>query len=288
MNVGAVIISFNPNLNQLLNNINSLVNQVEEVVVVDNASKNVFEIEKKLPSNIKIIIEPKNVGIAKATNDGIRYLKSRNFEWVVTLDQDSTIPSNYINEMMNINLEDKVGMIAPIIYNDSLAAIQTGHQHDNLPAKLEDGQYIYKDNYQKALHIIASGAIVNTNAWKAVDGMDDFLFIDRVDFDFNMKLLLNGYLIIQRNITLKHNLGYPVQKIFLSKTFYSLNHSSFRKYYIYRNSVIMSFRYGNALKEYRSLIKQLLVSLLIEEKKIPKLLSTVKGIIDGTWYSIKH
>lgn len=42
---GAIIVTFNPNINILKDNISSVINQVDTIVVLDNGSSNVKNIE---------------------------------------------------------------------------------------------------------------------------------------------------------------------------------------------------------------------------------------------------
>lgn len=284
MKIAAVIITYNPDIAVLIDNVNTISNQVGSVLIVDNSSHNIHDIVRTLPKETEVYFESENVGIAKATNDGINFFKLKEFDWVLTLDQDSVVPKNYVKCLINDEDFKNVGMIAPIIYNNSDAAGKANHQYDKLPANLVNKTYIYNDIYQEALHVIASGALINIETWHAVGKMDEYLFIDRVDYDFNMKLLINNYLILQKNVVLNHKLGSPIQKNIFSKKLYSLNHSAFRKYYIFRNSIIMAKRYGNKSQEFKKLFKQLACIVLIEDNKIKKMFSAFKGTFDGILY----
>lgn len=77
--VCALIITYNIN-EKIIEVANSIVNQVELLVIVDNSSKpqtiKLLERLNKNP-NIKVIFNDKNCGIAKALNQGINFVKRK-------------------------------------------------------------------------------------------------------------------------------------------------------------------------------------------------------------------
>lgn len=71
----AIIVSFNPDINVLATNVESLKKQVDKVIVVDNFSINNEELVAQLSREVEILSLDKNYGLAKAQNDGIREAK---------------------------------------------------------------------------------------------------------------------------------------------------------------------------------------------------------------------
>ena len=66
----AGIVSFNPDISRLEENINAIYSQVDKIIIVDNNSKNVSDINTitdKL-KNVFLINNNNNFGIAKALN----------------------------------------------------------------------------------------------------------------------------------------------------------------------------------------------------------------------------
>lgn len=278
MKVAALIITFNPEINALKKNINAIKKQISQVVIVDNNSKNIDEI-KELFSDIYFILENSNVGIAKATNDGFKLLKSKKIEWVLTMDQDSVIPMNLMKEYSK-HIDDKIGLLATI--QKPVNEMKVNGKKINVT---EDGILVYSNNIEKSRKIIASGSLVNVSAWKSVGGFDETLFIDAVDFDFNMKLLLHNFFVEQLDIVMSHKLGNPVMKSFFGKNIYSFNHVPMRKYYIARNSIIMAKRYNNLKQEKKLLLKYFIKIILVENNKCKKIIAFFHGIMDGFKYN---
>ena len=90
----AGIVLYNPDEDRLVENIQAVVGQVDETILIDNNSSNIEKIKKRvneLNYNINIIENSKNNGIAFALNQILEYAIDNNYEWFLTLDQDSVI-----------------------------------------------------------------------------------------------------------------------------------------------------------------------------------------------------
>lgn len=283
--IGAIIITYNPDVPRLRLNIKAICPQVGLVLIVDNGSNNIGMFDSiNFSKNVKILKLGENKGIAAAQNAGIRYLEENDYDWVVTLDQDSVMPSEALEKMTATNQfkNKKTGILAAQ-YNDS---------------KWTDAQRRLKvefnDNVIEKLRVIASGNLVRIAAWNFVGGFDEWMFIDQVDFDFNAKMVLAGYKVWQVNsVVMNHAVGEVIQKPILSrillfpKSAIFADHSAFREYYIQRNTIIYAKRYP----EFRRHRLQSLVSM-VQSRRIlvysgphfKKLAAAWRGIVDGVKY----
>src|SRR5699024_9730715 len=116
--VYAGIVTFNPDIEVLLNNIKSIYDQIKKIVIIDNGSKNIEQIEKALfgYSKIELIENGKNLGITTALNVAMKFGFDNNFSWMLTLDQDSQCPKDYVNNMLEyVNLSKNLAIISPVI-----------------------------------------------------------------------------------------------------------------------------------------------------------------------------
>lgn len=163
--IAAGIVSFNPNITRLKENINSIRPQVESMLIVDNGSDNVEEIESVCRKNDCILIKNgKNKGIAYALNRICGFYYSKEFDWVITLDQDSVSPENLIFELSK-NISENVGAAGPkIVYRNNEKYAPENHK-----------------NLEAVDWIITSASLTNLAAWKKTGGFDEKLFIDGVD-----------------------------------------------------------------------------------------------------------
>ena len=114
----AVIVSYEPDesITQLYE---SIKNQVDEVIIIDNSSrnKNAKEILLNLSKKIKIIYNDKNYGVAKALNQGALYAIENNYKWLLTLDQDSEFLQGTYDLLLKsyeaLPDKEKTALIAP-------------------------------------------------------------------------------------------------------------------------------------------------------------------------------
>lgn len=272
--VVASIVTFNPDVDLLKKNIRSIENQVEEVIVVDNNSENIKAIEclvSKL-SNTYIIKNKNNEGIAYALNQACEYAYAKGFKWNLTLDQDSICNQNFVSCLYNISKSIiNPGIVAPIIIDRNVGVI--GHAPSD---ELE---------YKEVRTCITSGALTNLLAWNTINGFDNKMFIDSVDFDFCYRLRKNNFKVVQcPNVKLNHSIGDAKRLRFLFFHFNNTEHSAFRDFYIAQNSIYYPKKNRMVLRLIRGNfrnIKLILVVLIYEKNKVEKINSIVRGWKNG-------
>jgi rhamnosyltransferase len=86
-NVSAGIVLYNPDISRLRENINAILPQVDFIVLVDNASQNIKKVESMYCNfdNIFFIKNKKNLGVATALNQIVKFCETKNVKWVLTL-----------------------------------------------------------------------------------------------------------------------------------------------------------------------------------------------------------
>ena len=103
-------------------------------------------------------------------------------------------------ETLAQHASDRVGMIAPMILDRN--------KHDIKNVKKYLNSKVFKVKSGTHGDVITSGTLVNLKACAFIGGFDDSFFIDYVDYDFNKRLLLEGYDIIRTDETaLIHECG---------------------------------------------------------------------------------
>lgn len=273
----AAIVTYNPDLERLQKNINAIEPQVEHLIIVDNGSKNINLISRiKGECKIKIdLIENKeNIGIASALNQALDYAYKNNFDWILTLDQDSICDINMISEMKSqYEKED----------NKNIAIIAPNILDENITLKPQD----IKEGIEYTGPVITSGSLTKTNIAKNIGGFVDNLFIDQVDFDFCLRLKDSGADILKVNrAIIYHQLGEISEHKLFGKTITTTNHSPIRRYYYYRNLVYMYEHHKENHKEWINLeikhaIKNIPRIILFEKNKTDQIKSITKGILDA-------
>ncbi len=265
----AGIVTFNPEIERLKSNINSIISQVSFLIICDNGSDNIDLITEAIRDfdHIILIKSNENRGIAFALNKIFEYaIQEIAANWVLTLDQDSVCPPNIIDVYANY-CNDSIGIICPVFRDPSVSY----------------GTEAFETKVRSINHCITSGSLTNVNAWKSVSGFDDFMFIDFVDFDFCHRIKQNRFQILQTgDVVLNHTIGKSQVKRFLGKQFVITNHSNMRKYYMMRNYIY--YRHKNGITDAaqkKAMISKVIKTIAFEKGKCGSISSFWRGWLDG-------
>ncbi len=284
--VCAVVVSYH-SPEKVITCINSLSDQVDEIIVIDNSTdRGLNDAINALnyPDNVSFVFNGVNRGLAAALNQGLRYSLDNKYEWTLFLDQDSILSENMVSEMMNSyeNLDGKakeetavvVSMVLDRDFKEVLPAVITTRF---LNRKLRNPAH---DSF---VHFhITSGSMIRNEVIKDVGWMNEYLFIDYIDFDYCFRILDKNYkILLSKNALLYHSLAEKKQKLF----FHFREHSNIRVYYQTRNRLFALFKYG---RKYRSFlyaesfrfISKLFKIIIIESDKGKKLNMYFKGVTD--------
>lgn len=270
MDISAGIVIFNPDINRLKENISAVIVQCAHVYLVDNGSNNIDEVKKLLNqynhSKVSVLCNMENQGIAKALNQLASEAQKGGFDWILTLDQDSVVPSNIIEEFEKYTNNLNTGMLCPVICDRNKGVVVEA-----------------KDNYKEIDECITSGSLLNIKAWRKIGGFDESMFIDGVDFDICYRLRKNGYKILCiQSVVLLHELGRIVYHRFIFWKVLVKNHSAFRKFYIARNTVYLARKeHTNIIKAILQNVKLFLIVVCYEDDKWKKSKKILQGTIDG-------
>lgn len=121
MHVAVVILNFNRKAETLecLKSLSQLDGTVKpELVVVDNASTDgsVQSIKGEYP-DCTILVNPENLGFAEGNNVGIKYCLNQKAQYVLILNNDTTLDSHCIEELLDFaSVDKKGGIFGPKIY----------------------------------------------------------------------------------------------------------------------------------------------------------------------------
>ena len=247
------IVTYNPDIKSFRANVINIASQVHGLVVVDNNSENVKDIEIAIKdiANARLIKNKKNYGMAKALNQILEYADANHYKWYLTLDQDSVCCEDLIKKYADVcgYINDNVAVLCPFVLNNNKISLEE-YRNMNLPDTEE---------VKQPIKCITSASLNLVDAAKAVGGYAEELFIDCVDVEFNIRLLEAGYKI------LKVNKAYIIQSMGTAKrvswidSLYKLTgknvfkklrytpvYNNTRLYYIARNSKYVYRKYGNS------------------------------------------
>lgn len=270
----AGIVTYNPNLELLKDNIEAVSKQIDYIIIWDNGSDNYTEIMDELSHfslssycNVELMTQHYNEGIASALNHIFEIANSKKYDWLLTLDQDSIIPKDMIKKYSSYLCVDDVGIICPII--------KDRNKEDVI---VENESISYID------YCITSASLTNIAAWRKIGGFDEYIFIDNVDDDFCRNLRLHQFKILQLNsVVLSHSIGEIKQVKIFKKIVNIYNHSSFRKYYQIRNWFYLDYKYDKRIR-LKTLIHTFITYIKVfiwEKDKRSKFNLMTKGVVDG-------
>ena len=264
----AGIVSYNPNIARLRENIESVINQVDRVVLVDNGSRNFFDIQLLIESEDKVLLikNEQNRGIAAALNQLLDYAICNCATWLLTLDQDSVVSHEYVKKMLAGIISSNTALLAPNILDRS----DIGHH-------LVSGAGV-----TEVKECITSGTMMNVHICKQIGCFDEKMFIDYVDFDYCYRVRKSGYDIFKNNdVILLHQLGDGCVRSFLGKIFIVANHSADRHYYLVRNCVYLIKKHGWLVRGLRRIFQEYFIVVIYEKNCILKLKYMFRGLFDG-------
>ncbi|AZA75218.1 glycosyltransferase [Chryseobacterium indoltheticum] len=223
-----------------------------------------------LYSNIQVLGNEENVGIAKALNECVKIAKFRDFTHILSMDQDSYFDQDMISKykLKIINVTEKDIAIYGV-------------------NPLQDGKTLYENTGDKlnVTDTITSGSIFIIDNFKKYGYFEEELFIDAVDYEYcyRLKKYHNQNTIVFTDIILNHTVGY-VEKTKLG--FKINNYSAFRTYFIVRNQLsiwrrypsLFPYKYKVVLLKDHILFRTVKI-ILAEKNKIIKLKSIFLGIL---------
>ncbi|WP_426397415.1 glycosyltransferase family 2 protein [Ralstonia sp. R-29] len=244
--VGAVVVSYRPDLAVLDTLLEALSKQVNIVYVVDNGSgEGTLEGLRALIAgkNIEIIALPTNRGIATAHNVGIGRVVERGLKYVLLFDQDSVPAPDMVARLVSAHqsLDDqgtKVAAVGPVSVDQRTGTL--GNFVRIRAASVRQVPCAGADDVMEVDFLISSGCLIPVGALNAIGGMNDDYFIDHVDTEWCLRARAAGWQLFGVcGAKLSHALGDRVVRVWLGRWREVSVHSPLRDYYMFRNTVLM-------------------------------------------------
>ena len=251
-----ILVTYNPNIDELQKCINSLLNKETIIIIVKNSNE-ILPATITSVTNIYIIQLNDNMGIAFAQNCGLKKAKELNVDWILFSDQDTIFPQDYINQIIGKARElklDKIGGLCPIFFDEI-----KGINSKVMISKMRKRK-VKNEKYIQVAHTISSGTLVPLNVVDQIGLFNESLFIDFVDYEWNWRFEKNDLrLYCIPSIKIRHRLGDAlVNKWGIS----IVSRSLFRFYYIIRNG------YYLLTTDYLHGVDRFLFKLMLQKKMI--------------------
>lgn len=263
----ATIIVYNPDLNLLLTNIKSFIDDIDLLLVWENSTlpDKEKEIIKQISSS-KIFFhnEGENKGISYPLNYAWLFAQRNEFNYLLTMDQDSIWIgfNSYLNHCLNISKKEKA------IFGPNL-----------LPTEKQHEICIPFD------HVITSGCFIAIEILNKIGGYYTNFFVDGIDVELCYRARKNGYNIYQiSECQLKQRFGDPQKINLFGFKFTTNNYSAMRLYNILCNHIIIIRKYGMTKFLCRQIfyiyILKFSIKIILGEKDK---WNKIKAIYKGVW-----
>lgn len=279
-NVCAILVTYNPKIEELKENMESVINQVGGICIVDNSTDG--DLQRKVLAfqdvdTIHVISNKGNLGIAFAQNIGMDWALKKGYEAFFLLDQDSKLIDETVSKLVRdynflVSQNKKIACIGPLAFDRDKTEEDVYNNYGN-----------GDDRIIKVQQTLSSGSLIPKNSFVQIGGMEEDLFIDLVDYEWCWRAEKMGYFsFVTKEVKMAHRLGED-RYHFLGKSIGVP--SPIRHYYQFRNTIIM-FKRSYAPLNFK--LKYLLILpfkvfffTFFVNPRLTRLRMITKGIIDA-------
>ncbi len=275
-----VVIFYNPDENAI-DRISTYSDNFDDILIIDNSEIYSNKTVERLVqyNNCTYHKMNGNEGMAKALNYAFYRAIDKNFDFILSMDQDSIYSIENINNMkkyIEFNFDEAIGIFSPSyskLYFDE-------NSQEFIAAKSS----IKRNEIKKVSFCMTSGSFVNVKALTKILPLEDY-FISYVDNLLSTKLKENGYELIRVGTSyFSQQVGGIVKNTIFNRLFRIVHHDDIRYYYMVRNNLLLGERFKKfSIKRIKNRIGlfRILGNLLIGEKnKTKKLKACWKGYKD--------
>lgn len=227
------MVSYKPDSTRLDEKLDTVASQVAVTLVYCNDVASSPELPADLPDRGCVWNErADNDGLSKTLNRSCEFACALGAKHVLLLDQDGVSGEGMVSGLQAC-MGDGVALSSPQIADRNK---REGATDDNSVVAIE--------------RAITSGALVSLDAWAAVGGLDERLFVGWVDYEFSCNLRAHNYRMVRNNgVTLLYEMGKREYAFSLpmpkgGRPFYRTSHSAARMKDKARSWVILEKKYG--------------------------------------------
>lgn len=269
-NTALVVVTYYPD-EQARAAVLAATSQFSSVFVVDNTPDPEVVKQFLQSSQIELLSNGENAGLGRALNQGCEAALSAQFEWVVTLDQDSQLEEGFLLSQLTCWQEAR---IKPFLLGSNFLS-KSGA---TAPARFTAGHYS-----RECRTVITAGTLMHLRQWHQLGRFREDFFIDSLDHELCLRARSQGFRVARNGeIYMIHSIGSGKQ----ARSWLPFEHSPLRKYTSTRNTVRTILDYGFrepvwALKRVAGILYEAASVVLLEYHKVKKLKAMGQGVADG-------
>ena len=142
-------------------------------------------------------------------------------------------------------------------------------------------------SWLEVTYVITSGSLFSPRAFEVAGYFNEGLFIDYVDIEYCLRLRTLGYQVIEvPSAQMLHHMGRLEERFLLGEKIHPTHHPPLRRYYQFRNSLLLHRQYRKSQRPWRRrnrviLLKILILILLYERQRRRSFFQIMKGVFHG-------
>lgn len=269
MKIASIVVTYCPNVSEVVKNTMSYANECDLVIVWDNTpgATNDWSALNSLGDKLRVCANGTNVGLASAYNKGVEMSLKHGCSHLMTMDQDSCFEDfSVLKQYVADYKGQEYGMFCPPINNP------------NVP---KGNVCVLNDSAQ-------SGCIFSLEMIKDVGRFRDEFFIGMVDVEMQLKAAEKGYKVAQiGGCNLVHQIGSCRMVKKFGRSFQVSDYSPLRHYYDSRNRILMwkefpyDYSFQLKMRHFRNRLSVCVRVILAEDNKLKKVWAIARGSFCG-------
>jgi GT2 family glycosyltransferase len=165
----------------------------------------------KLPGGVRYEADVKNTGLAKAYNYALLLAEKEGFDWLLTLDQDTTLPIDFLSKLCHtvafVAPLNTVAAIVPYVSGDGRKLSPNFRGTNWLEPKCSPDRFIGISS--QMVYAANSASTIRVSALRAIGGYDPRFHLWASDLVMYHRLQCNAYRIfVAGNIHVEHKSSY--------------------------------------------------------------------------------
>lgn len=258
LRICAVVVTYQPQPELLGRVLATLAAQVDQVLLLDNASPGGGDDFAPVPrvgadstsddrlGQVRRHRCRVNRGLAWTQNLGARWAWRAGFDAILLMDQDSEPKPGMVAELAAVLMlpgSRAVAAVGPRPVDAVSRRVFPIIGVTGTPGRPSGDMAGTAARWSPCAFMIASGMLIPRAAWMAVGGMRATLFIDHVDTEWCLRARAAGWsLRIARQAHLEHRLGEGGHWLWIGRWRWFAHHRPLRHYYMVRNTIWLAGR----------------------------------------------
>lgn len=279
MHAGVVFVLYRPT-EKFLTHLATVRAGCPDVVAVDNTPDPDPALHERVrATGVRLLDNRNRGGLGGAFNRGARLLFEGGADLVVLLDQDSEVDEGFVADMVHecAAVPGAAYVVGPKIYEQTMGVYMGVAPPDDGPERDISDE---TSGLIPARMVISSGSAISAGAWDELGEFREDYFIELIDAEYGLRARERGVPVyVAPAVTLRQTWANTRKH----GRMYASHTDASRRYYMIRNALDASRRYGYPQRQILPMAAREAVAVVaLEKRKLGKLAAIAAGIVDGT------